>query len=285
MRHLGIAILALVLTGGAIASARAARVDPAYDEDRVVADLAAHEFRPSDETDVTVPVVRCAQREWEPYRSVGGTVIIGRHHLGYEGREVMPLSSNPAADLAAHSSGTTILPLAAEIEWQRAIARAGGKAPFPGYLYVDEATPFSVVQTVRAFTGSNYLVVRDVETSRLRDLSLFDDPGHSRNTCVRRFVVEARRVIMDDGVEILALDGHPDFSALVAAVPAVGWDVGIHVEGDVPTRVVAAIFAAFEPDCSGGAYNAYLESRTPEQVRTDPHAPGRSCKVRPFGAR
>lgn len=274
MRHVAIGLLATVLIGGAIASARAARVDPPYDEDRVVADLAEHEFNPSDETDVTLPVVRCAEpppNDHAPGPLGGVAVVLGRRHLGVEGREVMPLSAHPTSDLVAHTSGTTILPLAAELDWQHRIATVAGRDGTTVNLYADESSPFSAVGAVVQSTKPlQSLVVREVATSRLRRLPLPQFPYHSRNPCIRELVVDEHRVVDDDGVELLSLDGRPDIRALVAAVPPVGWDVGIRVTGDVPLRVIAAILAMFEPTCSGGAHQVFLEMRSADEIRSDP---------------
>ena len=289
VRHVAIGVLATVLTGGAIASDRVARVDPPYDEDRVLADLAEHEFNLSDETDVTLPVVRCAEpmtNDDAPGPLGGVAVVLGRHHLGVEGREVMPLSANPTSDLVAHTSGTKILPLAAELEWQHRIARVAGRDGTTVNLYADESMPFAAARAVVQSTEPlQSLVVREVETSRLRRLPLQQSPYHSRNTCIRELVVDEHRVVDDDGVELLSLDGRPDMRALVAAVPPVGWDVGIRVTGDVPLRVIAAILAGFEPTCSGGSHQVYLEMRSADEIRSDPRVAttGRACTESVFG--
>ncbi len=282
VRHVAIGVLATVLTGGAIASDRAARVDPPYDEDRVVEDLADHEFNLSDETDVTLPVVRCAEpiaHDHGPGPLGGVAVVLGLHHLGVEGREVMPLSANPTSDLVAHTSGTKILPLAAELEWQHRIARVAGRQDFGVNLYADESIPFSAARAVVRSTESfQRLVVREGETSRLRQLPLNRSPHHWRKACARQLVVEEHRVIDDDGVELLSLDGRTDMSALAAAVP-IDWGVGLRVKGDVPLRVIVAILAVFEPSCAGGSHPIYVEMRSAEEIRSDPRvaSTGRAC--------
>ncbi len=274
VRHRSIALLALVLTGGAAASAGAARRDPAYDDDRALAEVASHEYRFETETDVTLPSVRCELPEVtseRPHLRGSVAIVLGRSHLGVEGRQVMALSPDPASDLEARSSGTTLLPLAAELAYQARVTQASGAKSTRVDVYADEAMPFSALRSVLGPTDLGAgLVVRDAETGHLRRLELTPSRGVGcRNEFLGHLVLRDGKLVSIEGTAVEPKD--------VRGFAKTGWDVVLHVVGDPRVAEVASTIAAIDHSCAGAPDDrepsVYLDLRSTAAIQADGYEP------------
>lgn len=276
MRFRVFGLLALALTASAVASAAFARTDPPYDDDRALRELASHEYRFESETDVVVPDVHCALREVTSERAhIRGaiSIVLGRRHLGVEGRDVMALSADPTAELALRSSGTLILPLVAELEFQTRVTNAAaGSATAPQHghrdMYADGSMPFSALRSVLATLDVVVgLVVRDDTTGHLRRLELTPYRGVS---CSGEFLAH---VVLRDGKHTM-IDGTDVEPELVRGTSArAQWDVVLHVFGDPSIAELASSAAALDHACAGDLADdepsVLLDLRTADAMRDD----------------
>ncbi len=230
-----IVVAAVVLLAGTTTSFFGGRYDPPHDEEALVAELA----RRSDVTqsmlrDVRLPVINGGSSggSGKRARNAGGPpssrgldhvdVVVTVTSLRVGGREVASLPIDPL-----QTSGSTILPLAQAVAFEREVVVAAGGSPSVVHLYVDEGTPY---ETFRAVAASFDVPVRLAARARESGTVVFVSWNvYAPAIQMSEFAIDAR---LANGLLVLAnptgfspgcyrippIDGHVDLPTAASCV-------------------------------------------------------------------